>query len=102
MLIVPLQAIPNQTITTTLASQVTQLNVYQTYNGLFIDVYLENTLIIGGVICENQNRIVRSAYLGYSGDFAFIDTQGTLDPDYSGLGTRYFLTYLTDEELDAA
>lgn len=101
MLIVPLQAIPNQTVTTTLNSQVTQLNVYQTYNGLFIDVYLENTLIIGGVICENQNRIIRSTYLGYSGDFAFLDVQGSNDPDYAGLGTRYFLAYLTEAELAA-
>jgi hypothetical protein len=101
MLIVPLQAIPNQTVTTTLNSQVTQLNVYQTYNGLFIDIYLENTLIVGGVICENQNRIIRSAYLGYSGDFAFLDVQGSNDPDYTGLGTRYFLAYLTETELAA-
>lgn len=101
MLIVPLQAIPNQTVTVTLNNQVTQLNIYQTYGGLFIDVYLENTLVIGGVIAENQNRIIRSAYLGYSGDFAFIDTQGSNDPDYTGLGTRFFLTYLTEDELAA-
>ncbi len=99
MLIVPLQAIPNQTVTVTLNDQVTQINIYQTYNGLFIDVYLENDLIIGGVICENQNRIIRSAYLGYSGDFAWIDMQGTSDPEYSGIGTRYFLAYLTETEL---
>ncbi|ASW06309.1 phage baseplate plug family protein [Rhizobium sp. 11515TR] len=99
MLIVPLQAVPNQTVTVTLNDQVTQINVYQTYNGLFIDVYLENDLIIGGVICENQNRIIRSAYLGYSGDFAFIDMQGANDPDYTGLGTRYFLAYLSETEL---
>lgn len=101
MLIVPLQAIPNQTVTVTLNDQVTQLNVYQTYNGLFIDVYLENDLIIGGVICENQNRIIRSAYLGYSGDLAFVDVNGSTDPVYTGLGTRYFLTYLTEDELAA-
>jgi hypothetical protein len=101
MLIIPLQAIPNQTLTVTLSDQVTQLNVYQTYNGLFIDVLVENVLIIGGVICENQNRIVRSDYLGFSGDLAFIDTQGSDDPIYTGLGTRFFLTYLTTEELAA-
>jgi hypothetical protein len=101
MLIVPLQAIPNQTLTITLASQVTQINVYQTAFGLFMDVFLENTLIIGGVICENLNRIIRSAYLGYSGDFAFIDTQGSSDPEYSGLGVRYFLAYLTSAELSS-
>lgn len=101
MLIVPLQAIPNQTVTVTLNDQVTQLNVYQTYEGLFIDVYLENSLVIAGVICENQNRIVRSDYLGYSGDLAWIDTQSSNDPDYTGIGTRFFLTYLTEDELAA-
>jgi hypothetical protein len=88
-------------VTVTLNDQVTQINVYQTYNGLFIDVYLENDLIIGGVICENDNRIIRSTYLGYSGDLAFIDVQGSTDPVYTGLGTRYFLTYLTEDELAA-
>lgn len=102
MLIIPLQPLPNQTVTVTLDNQVTQINVYQTFEALFMDVYLENTLIIGGVICENQNRIIRSAYLGYSGDFAWIDTQGSLDPNYSGIATRFFLSYLTEDELSEA
>ena len=101
MLTIPLQAVPNQTVTVTLSDQVTQLNVYQTYEGLFIDVLVENVLIVGGVICENQNRIVRSDYLGLSGDLAFVDTQGSDDPVYTGLGTRFFLTYLTAAELSA-
>ncbi|HEY0120658.1 MAG TPA: hypothetical protein VGC14_02665 [Rhizobium sp.] len=101
MLTIPLQAIPNQTVTVTLDDQVCQINLYQCSEAMFIDLLVENSLIVGGVICENQNRIVRSDYLGFSGDIAFVDTQGSDDPIYTGLGTRFFLTYLTAAELAA-
>lgn len=34
-------------------------------------------IVIGDAICQNLNRIVRSLYLGFSGDVAFIDNQVT-------------------------
>lgn len=99
MQIIPLEAVPNQTVTVNLDGQVSQVNVYQTFFGLFLDLYVNDVLIIGGVICENLNRIVRSLYLGFSGDLAFIDNQGSADPYYSGLGTRFSLAYLSADEL---
>lgn len=103
MQIVPLQAIPNQAVTANLNNQVCQINVYQKIQGLFVDLYVNNALIIGGVIAENLNRIVRSLYLGFSGDLAFIDNQGTDDPNYLGLGpttsSRFSLAYLSPDEL---
>lgn len=101
MVIIPLQAIPNQAVGVTLGGQVSQINVYQKSTGLFIDLYVNNVLIIGGVICQNLNRIVRSLYLGFSGDIFFIDNQGDTDPVYTGLGTRYSLAYVTASELPA-
>ena len=70
--------------------------------GMFIDVYLNDALVIGGVQCLNLNRIIRDTYLGYMGDFEFIDTQPTFeggvpifsDPFYAGLGSRFVLAYL--------
>jgi hypothetical protein len=100
--IVPLQAIPNQTLQVQLAGQATTLNVYQTAYGLFVDVYLGTSLIIGGVIAENLNRIIRSLYLGYLGDFVFEDTQGTQDPVYTGLGSRYVLRYIDQSQAATA
>ncbi|MGN6775000.1 phage baseplate plug family protein [Rhizobium sp.] len=102
MLIVPLQAIPNQTVTVTLNGQVCQIDVYQTVGGLFVDLYVSNTLIIGGVIAETNNRIVRSAYLGFSGDLAFVENvNDSGDPYYTGLGTTWSLAYLFPDELTA-
>lgn len=99
MQIIPLQAVPSQKISVTLANQVCQLNVYQKSTGLFMDVYVNNVLIIGGVICQNLNKIVRSIYLGFIGDFTFIDNEGLSDPEYTNLGDRYSLAYLSPEEV---
>lgn len=100
-LIIPLQPVPNQELTTTLGNQQTQLNVYQGRYGLYMDVLLNNELLVGGVLCENLNRIIRNTYFGYSGDFSFLDTQGESDPTYAGFGdgARYQLFYLTESDL---
>jgi len=99
MQLIPLSVLPNQTLAVQLAGQSCTLNLYQKNTGLFMDVLVNDVLIIGGVLCENLNRIVRSLYLGFIGDFAFIDTQGTTDPYYTGFGSRYFLLYVDPSEL---
>ena len=95
---VPLQAVPNQTTQVVLAGQSCQINVYQTPYALFMDVYANDEPIKVGTICQDRNRIVRRLYLGFVGDFIFVDTQGTSDPFYSGLGSRFILVYLTAAE----
>ena len=94
MLVVPTIPIPYQIFTVQLNNQNCQISIYQKSTGLFLDLYISGTLIIGGVICEDRNRIVRNAYLGFVGDLAFFDNQGSSDPFYTGLGSRYSLLYL--------
>lgn len=88
----------------TLDGQLCRIHLAQKATGLFLDLYVDDVLIIGGVLCQVANRIVRSAYLGFVGDLAFFDTQPNADPvdaahpdhvHYSGLGGRYFLAYVT-------
>lgn len=101
MLIVPLQPLPDQVVTVNLANQVCRINVYQLATGMFCDLYVANVLIIAGVVCQNINRIVRDAYLGFIGDLIFIDTAGISNPVYTGLGSRYQLAYLDATEVPA-
>ncbi len=101
MVIVPTQATPNQNFGVSLNSQSTTLHIYQTLYGLFMDVSVGGSLIIGGVICQNLNRIVRDIYLGFSGDLMFLDNEGNDDPYYSGLGSRWSLVYLFPSDLPA-
>lgn len=99
MQIVPINAIPNQTLQVQLGNQACILNIYQLAFGLFMDVAVGAQPIVDGIIAQNRNRIVRSHYFGFVGDFVFVDTQGDTDPIYTGLGGRYQLVYLATEEL---
>jgi hypothetical protein len=102
MLYIPLQAVPSQIVSVQLDGQNAQINVYQKFFGVFLDLYVDNVLIIGGCICQNLNRIVRSAYLGFQGDLGFWDTQGSENPYYTGIGSRYQLVYLSPSDLASA
>ena len=99
---IPLQQIPNQAASVQLNGQNCQINVYQKFFGIFLDLYVSNVLVIGGCLCLNLNRVVRSAYLGFQGDLGFWDTQGNLNPYYKGLGARYQLVYLSPSDLTNA
>lgn len=99
MQIIPLADTYSQTLSTTLAGQSCRINVYQRATGLFLDLYVADKLVIGGVICQNGNLIVRDAYLGFVGDLMFIDNLGKTDPHSPGLGSRYSLCYLEVADL---
>lgn len=96
MQLVPTQATPSQTFSVLLGGQNCQIDVMQKSTGMYLNLYVNGTLIIGGVICENRNRIVRSRYLGFLGDFAFVDVQGDDDPNYLELGSRFLLVYIPE------
>lgn len=96
---VPLKATPSQELNVTLGQQLCSLKVYQKFFGMYVDLYVDNALIIGGVKAQNLNRIVRSTYLGFSGDLMFADAQGDDDPTWDGVGTRFFLFYLSPDDL---
>ena len=101
MQIVPIQPVANQSLQCQLNGQACTINLAQMAYGTFIAVYVGATLIQGGVICENLNRIIRDTYLGFSGDLAFVDTQGNSDPIYTGFGSRFLLVYFSPSDLAA-
>lgn len=99
MQIIPLKAVPNQTLTVLLANQNCRINVYQRFYGLYVDLAIGAVPILNSVIAQQANRIVRYAYLGFIGDLVFFDTQGSNDPDFTGLGSRYQFVYLEAADL---
>ena len=101
MLYIPVQPIPNQTLQIGLGGQTTTLNVYQQAYGLYMDVLIGTNPIVQGIICLNYDLIIRNTYFGYIGDFFFYDTQGTSDPVYTGLSSRWFLVYLEAADIAA-
>jgi hypothetical protein len=97
MLIIPLNSVPSQTFTVQLSNQQCDINIYQKSTGLYADLSINGTSIFNTMICLNSVGLVREAYQGFYGQLAFFDTIGSQDPDYTGLGSRYILTYWTPE-----
>lgn len=102
-LLIPTQALQSQTLNMAVNSQAVTLNIYALGQSadapIFMDVSVNNALVIGGVLCQNLNVIVRNLYLGFSGDFAWNDAQGEADPQFGGLGLRWQLWYFYPADL---
>lgn len=95
MQVIPLAAIPSQQFGITLAGQNCTIAVYQKTTGVYFDMLLNNQPFTSTVRCLNAAPLCEDRqYLGFVGDFVFVDTQGETDPQYEGLGTRYQLIYL--------
>lgn len=66
---------------------------------MFADLAVSGSPIVYAVQCKNLVNLVPTAYLGFSGFLLFVDTQGSDDPQYSGLGQRWVLLYLDAQDI---
>jgi hypothetical protein len=115
---IPLQAVPSQTLQFVVAGQNCQMSVYSLDGYDYTDPTLQTPLrwiamdfayngiqVTNTQNCLNYARILRNRqYLGFVGDFMFVDTQapqGTsgVDPKWEGLNTRWVLLYLEATDL---
>lgn len=99
MQIIPLTATPNQQLSVVLAQQNCQISVYQKSTGLYLDLTVNNVPVVTTRLCLNGVPMVIQPYLGFVGELIFLDDQGANDPDYTGLGSRFFLVYLEVSDL---
>ena len=101
-LVIPIAAVPSQTIFCVLGNQNCQIAVYQKTQGVFVDLNSNGvdafiaSLGLNAVPLDSAN-----SYSGFSGNLYFIDTQGSDDPQYTGFNTRWVLIYLTAAEIIA-
>lgn len=94
-MVIPLLPVPSQLLTIGLLGQNCNIKVYQRTTGLYVDLGISGKMVIGGVIAHDRCRIVRDPYLGFLGDLAFWDSQGTSDPNWTELNSRYYLGYFS-------
>lgn len=90
---IPLVATPSQTLSVQLGTQSCRVDIRQRRTGLFVDLYIQDVPLFQGVKALDRNRLVRDVYLDFEGDLFFVDTQGTSDPTYDGLGGRYLFLW---------
>lgn len=99
MQLIALQSSKSQRVDVTLNGQNCQIKLHQRSTGFYMDLYVNNNPLAQGVLCLNCNYLIRYAYLGFSGDLVFVDTQGDVDPVWDGIGGRFKLFYLTADEI---
>lgn len=105
MRLIPLQATPNQDRSVQLGGinyklYVRALQITPDEQQVFLSLYTAaGVAIIDSVLCRDRVYLIREAYLGFNGDLAFFDTQGTTDPQYTGFGTRYVLAWIEPGEI---
>ncbi len=98
---IPIADVPAQILSVSLGGQSCRLRIVTRRESMFLDLYIDDVLIVAGSICLNLVPIVRSAYLGFVGDLLFQDLQGTSDPLSPGLGSRFQLVYVEAADLAA-
>lgn len=112
--VIPLNPVPAQILNVTLGAQATTIKIYgkdifvpdgpagtiitgppayKPIEAVFMDLLVNDASVLGGALCVDRSLIVRNSYLGFTGDLAFLDTQGLADPRTSGLGTRWLLAF---------
>ena len=113
MQIVPITDEPNQTLQIVLGGQncaitldsedgsdPTDLTLSTAYSWMAFTLVSNGEPITTNASALNLKRLlINRQYLGFIGDFMFVDTQGSLDPQWQGLGARWVLLYLEASDL---
>lgn len=91
MKIIPLEAVPNQRVSIILDSTAYTIEVLTRNDRLYVTIWAEAQRILA-------NRFL-ACYAPLIREFVLIDLDGTEDPVYNGLGTRWLLAFAEESDL---
>ena len=94
MLYVPIKAEPYQSLQVVLNQQNCDITIRLIGDNLYFSLGVNGTNYVTNKICRHGASLVTAKYLGFFGDFVFIDLYGNSDPVYTELNERYFLVYV--------
>ena len=92
-IVIPLQAVANQTFSCILDGQSAVIELETTDYGLYATVAYNGVSVASSRLCLDRTNINSAAYLGMPQALFFADLQGQSDPIWTGFGTRYALCY---------
>lgn len=90
---VPLDALPNQNFTLEMDGKDVELEFLTRGPFLYANIKVDSQDKLNGIVCQNKCNLFLYPNIGINGKLYFEDTQGSLDPIYFGLGTRWILVY---------
>ena len=93
-MIIPLASVPNQTFSINLDGQNCKFELVTRGKNLFMNLSIDDTPVVNGVICLNKVKLIQFNHLKFNGNLYFEDLEGNLDPYFWGLGERWVLNYV--------
>lgn len=95
---IPLQGIPNQQLTFSQGGQKWEITLMtRQHEHLYMSLAVDGVAIFHNRLCRNGERMIDVDYLQNQGNLVFVDLQGSCDPHYAELGSRYVLAWVNDE-----
>jgi len=99
MFFLPVKNEPNQRFSVVLDDQNCTIELFQRYDHLYLNLFVDDTAVVSGVVCHDRLDLVAVDTLAFRGMLYFADVQGNSDPQYEGLGTRYCLVFVPEGEI---
>ncbi|MNC43342.1 hypothetical protein D3C75_921980 [compost metagenome] len=96
---IPLSPLPGQRLQIVLDDQNVTLTVRQKGPRMYIDLDVSGTPVMTGAICSDRTNVKQYKTMPFRGGLFFVDTEGRDAPQFEGLGTRWVLMYLSEDEL---
>lgn len=95
---IPLQQTPSQKLRVVLDEQNCTILLYYRFGATYMDLYVGNTLVQQGAICQNRASIITLANATFKGSLHFLDLLGDDPPDYNLYNERFILLYVAENE----
>lgn len=95
---IPLNPIVAQSLKVVLNEQSCEILIRERLDNLYMSLVVDDETAWNNFVCYDRQNIKPHSYLPFSGGLYFIDKEGSTDPIASGLNTRYFLIYLSEDE----
>lgn len=99
---IPLLAIPNQELNILLAGQECSIQVRQIGERLYFSLWIDDAAVALNNVILPCVPLLPGGAAGFSGNFMMVDTQAKWEgqgvAQYGGLGDRWRLVYVADEE----
>lgn len=87
-----------QSIKVVLDEQACEIQLRERLGLLYMSMVVDGVEAWSNYVCYNQQNVKPFKYMPFKGGLYFVDVQGASDPVAEGLGTRYFLVYLSEGE----
>ncbi len=85
MQIIPLSAIPAQTLNVVLSGRYCTVSVYWRQERLYLDLSADGVEVCRGAICQNRADVLQSRSPAFAGTLHFMDMEGDRPPHWQGL-----------------